>query len=836
MCGVLFTWLLFWPRQLFSWCSKVCCAATGTSSTRSGSDDPLPFTDVVLHAIKSTTNEPPTRERRTDEEQWTTSRWLESVDLGRHVAESLVRPLKGRIDTSAAHDLSSKELAYLRTVAEVGSPQEIKNLLAEGDLISKLAIEIWDALQDLASQSASTSFELHQKFQQEPNTFNLTYSGLETYFNGLEGFLGPPCPDVHRQMEREHGNCPDSHASYEATNYGTTTTAHVEWRFVVSPTDEALRELGLTEWPLESKLHSRPSKQRYCRHPTPLSAFSEELTARNSQLTSLGHPPLLDEEVIGARLYTGPQFVKYNAVLRGLQSENPYLKSQFTRLCMGNTYSTTLHVINSCIVKLAMLGTAEKVYRGISGGLLPDEFWTANQFNVRGGVECGFLSTTLDRQVALDYASQSGMGVVFEIQQGMVDRGCDVSWLSQYPHESEILFAPLCGMEVQRTRVEGGAIVIETRLSINLKSLTMEQQIGRRRKLVVDMSEHINLEMRSEVKEEAWTTLAAQCGLDAGSLALEQLGALLKRVSGAEAAMYNDNDAFRTAVGHVISAKQAYSLWPSGLVKLNEALGADGHPGAPELLLARETLNAGHKQVYLEELCGLMVLLALNPRLTELDAQWNSLYEDGGRAMSESLRHNETLTSLNLSTNWVGAEAGAWLANALAVNRGLTTVDLSYNKIGEHGGLAMAVAIRSNSALKLLNLNLNEIGDCAANEIARSLSDNEVLESLKMDTNGLTAACAQSFCDGFASLPPSRRLLSLSLASNNFDEASLEALATAASPMSVLELNLGEPRAGFIRTEPALGPQMPDFGPQMPAFAPMAMLPPTLDEQDVEAR
>ena len=37
----------------------------------------------------------------------------------------------------------------------------------------------------------------------------------------------------------------------------------------------------------------------------------------------------------------------------------------------------------------------------------------------------------------------------------MVDRGADLSFISQYPHEEEILFAPLAGFEVKHTRVEG---------------------------------------------------------------------------------------------------------------------------------------------------------------------------------------------------------------------------------------------------------------------------------------------------------------------------------------------------------------------------------------------
>ena len=55
------------------------------------------------------------------------------------------------------------------------------------------------------------------------------------------------------------------------------------------------------------------------------------------------------------------------------------------------------------------------------------------------------MSTTTERSVALTYASsQPGRaGLVFEIPMGMVDRGADISWLSQYPHERECLFPPL---------------------------------------------------------------------------------------------------------------------------------------------------------------------------------------------------------------------------------------------------------------------------------------------------------------------------------------------------------------------------------------------------------
>ena len=78
---------------------------------------------------------------------------------------------------------------------------------------------------------------------------------------------------------------------------------------------------------------------------------------------------------------------------------------------------TTLHMINSAVVKLSKLTRASKCWRGIAGGLLPEAFWHPNTYGVAGGVEFGFMSTTCQREVALQYASQGGAGVVLEIQQ-----------------------------------------------------------------------------------------------------------------------------------------------------------------------------------------------------------------------------------------------------------------------------------------------------------------------------------------------------------------------------------------------------------------------------------
>ena len=171
---------------------------------------------------------------------------------------------------------------------------------------------------------------------------------------------------------------------------------------------------------------------------------------------------LIQAEVAAIRLYTGPMYVKYNRVLRAT-AVGPY------------SYVTTVHAINSGIVKMAKLTPEATVYRGVSGGVLPKQFWEPNEHGVMGGVELGFMSTTTNRDVALAYMHQRGKEakMLFEIRMGMIDRGADVSLLSQFPAEKEILFAPLTGLEVASVpRVdEGGVIVVELRLSCNLRDL-----------------------------------------------------------------------------------------------------------------------------------------------------------------------------------------------------------------------------------------------------------------------------------------------------------------------------------------------------------------------------
>ena len=101
----------------------------------------------------------------------------------------------------------------------------------------------------------------------------------------------------------------------------------------------------------------------------------------------------------------GPEWLAHIAVWKSDHSDNiPFV--------------TTLHVLNSAILKLSRVQPAEKVFRGNQGGVLPDQFWKPNKDNVRGGIELGFMSTTTNREIAEKYSTEKKdkSSMIFEIQ------------------------------------------------------------------------------------------------------------------------------------------------------------------------------------------------------------------------------------------------------------------------------------------------------------------------------------------------------------------------------------------------------------------------------------
>ena len=111
------------------------------------------------------------------------------------------------------------------------------------------------------------------------------------------------------------------------------TSSATEWAFVATP--DSPPEAG---WPMEERLvraqkaqagegEQRPSLTQLVksgarlRQPMTLAELGRLISDKNLKLKQLGEPGLVLAEARAARLYTGPLFIKYNGVLRGLDSE-----------------------------------------------------------------------------------------------------------------------------------------------------------------------------------------------------------------------------------------------------------------------------------------------------------------------------------------------------------------------------------------------------------------------------------------------------------------------------------------------------------------------------------
>jgi hypothetical protein len=127
--------------------------------------------------------------------------------------------------------------------------------------------------------------------------------------------------------------------------------------------------------------------------------------------------------------------------------------------------------------------------------------------------------------------------------------------------------------------------------------------------------------------------------------------------------------------------------------------------------------------------------------LTELKLYYNSISDDGAKAIAEALKVNPVLTNLNLSFNSnIGDDGAKAIAEALKVNPVLTELNLRYNSIGGDGAKAIAEALKVNPVLTSLDLYRNSIGVDGAKAIAEALKVNPVLTKLDLKYNQLGEA------------------------------------------------------------------------------------------------
>jgi hypothetical protein len=194
------------------------------------------------------------------------------------------------------------------------------------------------------------------------------FATLNDFYRGPEGLIGTPNPNVLPGMEAEHCRRGNHATQFTSSNYNVTTTPAMEWEFVVQPKEGFAyphTPRDKSRWLLGNDWKGKVGRE--AEHP--------DVFKKKKEVKRAG---LREAEVIGLRLYTGPMYVLYNAVLRGFPEKDVACLRGKDRDSKENRYETTIFVIASGITKLSKVSQVPKgrsLYRGLGGMILPRQFW-----------------------------------------------------------------------------------------------------------------------------------------------------------------------------------------------------------------------------------------------------------------------------------------------------------------------------------------------------------------------------------------------------------------------------------------------------------------------------
>ena len=208
------------------------------------------------------------------------------------------------------------------------------------------------------SSSTSEVSALHSKFTQDPNFKGVRgkFGADELFAAGIDAIVGPMDVQYIRAMYNEH--CLVSGASQSFTTFEVMeTTPQREWLFVVGSAGLDRKTWTFDIAGAEPVVEEGMMVQG--RNAKKLSALLHSPEAKRASLSAA--------EVVGLRLYTGPMYLKYNAVLRGMAGAT----------AGGTSYCNTIHLISSGLCKLIRISEPPAgmvLYRGNAGMALPSGF------------------------------------------------------------------------------------------------------------------------------------------------------------------------------------------------------------------------------------------------------------------------------------------------------------------------------------------------------------------------------------------------------------------------------------------------------------------------------
>ena len=116
------------------------------------------------------------------------------------------------------------------------------------------------------------------------------------------------------------------------------------------------------------------------------------------------------------------------------------------------------------------------------------------------------------------------------------------------------------GQQALATRVRGGTLVVEMRLNLNMQSLTLEEVVSKRRKVVKDMVTSVSADFEQSLPK-SWKSLDEEVV----GRAHKCLKTLLEPTHTAEADHYNNDANLGGAINEVVVRSRAVRSWADGV-------------------------------------------------------------------------------------------------------------------------------------------------------------------------------------------------------------------------------------------------------------------------------
>jgi len=266
----------------------------------------------------------------------------------------------------------------------------------------------------------------------------LSYGGRQAFVEGLDGLL-PTRPPLTMEMEFRR--------ELEWSDWkGARYTLAEEWEYCLG---ESVERRDCT------------AGHRDCGRGGLRLDDYERLAEEYVSSRSPDAPLLSRDEVLAVRLYSGPAYQPINSYLRqvaALQGRHRAALASDPAL----TFAQTCRHLAAAVRKLAAVATADEVaaplWRGVRGEL-PRSFWVADSQGMVVATETAFMSTSRNKATPLAYMG-GGQNVLWKLHPRAesdvgLHMGADISMLSQFPGEAEVLFPPCTVLIVDSRR--GGA-------------------------------------------------------------------------------------------------------------------------------------------------------------------------------------------------------------------------------------------------------------------------------------------------------------------------------------------------------------------------------------------